>query len=90
MGDAKCAGFKIGNVPSRHRGLMAILIFVILQWLLMSVVLAVYLINTQFSQMGNDWLNLAQAVTPDTVKYLNTASTATEDELEEVMKQDGT
>ena len=83
------ADFVIANIPSHHRGFYAVLIFVILQLILIIVVLITYMAETRFSQMGNTWLNLAQAVTPETCQYLDMTTIATEEEVEKVMEKDG-
>ncbi|KAI4187076.1 MAG: hypothetical protein L6R41_003060 [Letrouitia leprolyta] len=83
------ADFVIANVPGRHRGFIAVLVFVIVQLVLAAVVLIIYLASTKWSQLGNAWLNFSQAVTEQTERYLGPAAVSTEEEMEKVMKDEG-
>ncbi|KAL8944487.1 MAG: hypothetical protein Q9216_000397 [Gyalolechia sp. 2 TL-2023] len=89
MGSVSRADFVVANVAGHYRGFVAVLVFVIVQLVLAGIVLVVYMKNTEWSQMDNSWLNLSQAVTEHTERYLGHASVSTDEEIEKMMRDEG-
>ena len=83
------SAFRTTNVPTRWRGWLAVTIHLVLHLVLSWVVLYWFVQGTKYTLLGESWQGLAQAVTAETMPYLEKATEMNDDEVKEQMTRDG-